>query len=38
MNGITMDRIVQWLRRPRVRARVYAAIAVGAIALSACSN
>jgi hypothetical protein len=37
MNSI-MDRIVQWLRRPRVRTRVYAAIAVGAIVASSCSR
>ena len=37
MNNM-VDRIVQWLRRPRVRARVYAAIAVGAIVASACSR
>lgn len=33
-----VDRFVQWLRRPRVRTSVYAAIAVGAIVASACSK
>jgi hypothetical protein len=37
MNRTAIDRIVQWLRRPRVRTRVYAAIAVAAIIASACS-
>jgi hypothetical protein len=38
MSNIALDRIVQWLRRPRVRTGVYAAIAVAAIIiLSACS-
>jgi len=37
MNRITMNRIVQWLRRPRVRTRISAAIAVAAIVASACS-
>jgi hypothetical protein len=37
MNNVALHRIVQWLRRPRVRTRAYAAIAVVAIIVSACS-
>ena len=37
MNSIMLNRIVQWLRRPRVRTRISAAIAVAAIVASACS-
>jgi hypothetical protein len=37
MNSIALDRIVQWLRRPRVRASVYAAVALAAIVASACA-
>ncbi len=37
MNSITMHRIVQWLRRPRVRTRLCAAIALAAVVASACS-
>jgi hypothetical protein len=37
MSRITMNRIVQWLCRPRVRTRLYAAFAVAAVVASACS-
>jgi hypothetical protein len=37
MNNFVLDRIARALRRPRVRTRVYAAIAVAAVVASACS-
>jgi hypothetical protein len=37
MNSIMLNRVVQWLRRPRVRTGIGAAIAVAAIVASACS-